>query len=83
MNLLIRKLLDRIKGEASIEIFIKRGLKVGKNFNRQPKCIIDYSHCWLISIGDNETFAPRVHILAHDASNKNHLGHTKIGLVSI
>ena len=36
-----------------------------------------------INIGDDVTLAPRVHILAHDASTKRHLGYTKIGLVEI
>lgn len=59
------------------------GLTVGKNFNIQEGCIIDPGHCWLISIGDHVTLAPRVHILAHDASTKIFLGYTKIGKVNI
>lgn len=47
------------------------------------ECIIDPGHCWLISIGDNVTLAPRVHILAHDASTKRILGYTLIGRVTI
>ncbi|MCM3253623.1 DapH/DapD/GlmU-related protein [Priestia aryabhattai] len=74
---------SKLIGENSTEKLIKRGLKVGKNFNRQSRCIIDGSHCWLITIGDNVTFAPRVHILAHDASTKRHLDYTKIGKVNI
>lgn len=62
---------------------INRGLIVGENFSRQPGCIIDKFHSWLISIGNNVTLAPRVHILAHDASTKVHLGYTKIGRVEI
>lgn len=65
------------------DILIKNGLKVGINFNRQQQCIIDPNHCWLIEIGDNVTLAPRVHILAHDASTKKHLKYTKIGKVRI
>ncbi|MFR3924042.1 MAG: hypothetical protein ACLTXI_01795 [Collinsella sp.] len=55
-----------------------RGLKVGSNFNMLGGCIIDHSHCWLIRIGDNVTFAPRVHVLAHDASTKRVLGYTRM-----
>lgn len=40
--------------------------------------IIDPGHCWLITIGDNVTLAPRVH-----ASTKLYLGYTKIGCVEI
>lgn len=61
----------------------ENGLKVGINFKVLPECIIDYSHCWHISIGDNVTLAPRVHILAHDASTKTHLNYTKIKNVKI
>lgn len=73
----------KLKGEVPTEYLIKRGLKVGQNFVRMPECIIDYPHCYLISIGNNVGLGPRVHILAHDASTKLALGYTKIGLVEI
>ena len=59
------------------------GMIVGNNFKRLHGVILDPGHCWLISIGDNVTMAPRVHILCHDASTKEFLGHTKIGRVTI
>ena len=79
----IRSKLMRLRSEVSTEDLIKLGLTVGKNFNRQEKTLIDQSHCWLINIGDDVTIAPRVHILAHDASTKSALGYTRIGLVDI
>ncbi|MCK5760236.1 MAG: acyltransferase [Candidatus Delongbacteria bacterium] len=66
-----------------IQILIKKGLVVGENFHMQKYAIIDYSHCWHIKIGNDVTLAPRVHILAHDASTKIHLNHAKIGKVKI
>jgi maltose O-acetyltransferase len=66
-----------------LDVLKERGFKVGENFNMQEGVIIDPSHCWHITIGDNVTLAPRVHILAHDASTKNHLGYTKIGKINI
>jgi len=60
-----------------------RGLTVGENFNMQKDVILDDTHCWLITIGDNVTLAPRVHVLCHDASTKNHINYTKIGKVTI
>lgn len=72
-----------LRGEPNIKKLVKRGMKVGRNFSIQGKCIIDPSWCWLISIGDEVTFAPRVTILAHDASTKRHLNYAKIGLVEI
>ncbi|MDP4208595.1 MAG: DapH/DapD/GlmU-related protein [Bacteroidota bacterium] len=80
--ILFKKIRQRIKGDTLSEL-ISMGLKVGRNFNPQNNCIIDYSHCWLIEIGDNVTLAPNVHILAHDASTKMHIGYTRIGKVMI
>lgn len=58
-------------------------MRIGNNFNRMHGVILDDSHCWLITIGNNVTMAPRVHILAHDASTCHHLGYAKIGRVDI
>lgn len=79
----IKEILYRIRGEYTTEKLIKMGLNVGKNFKRLNGVILDPSHCWLITIGNNVTMAPRVHILAHDASTKTFLDYTKIGCVNI
>lgn len=79
----IKEILYRIRGEYTTEKLIAMGMKVGKKFGRLHGVILDPSHCWLITIGDNVTMAPRVHILCHDASTKVHLGYTKIGKVTI
>ena len=79
----IKEIIYRIRGDYTTEKLIKMGMKVGKNFGRLNGVILDPSHCWLITIGDNVTMAPRVHILAHDASTKTFLGYTKIGRVNI
>lgn len=76
----IRKLLGR---KTLLETLKERGLKVGKNFFMNTGCQIDWSHCWLIEIGDDVTLAANVIILAHDASTKKHLGYTKIASVKI
>lgn len=80
---LIQRILYRIRGDHTTEQLIKMGLKVGKNFYRLVGVIIDPAHCWLIEIGDDVTLAPRVHILAHDASTVHYLGYAKIGRVVI
>ena len=80
---LIKKMIYHLRGEVSTEDLVKRGLKIGKNFKRLNQVIIDDSHSWLIEIGDDATLAPRVHIIAHDASTKCFLGYTKIGSVRI
>lgn len=78
-----RKNILKIDDRSQLEIAIENGLKIGKNHNIQDQVILDWSHCWLIEIGDNVTIAPRVYILCHDASTKNTLGYTKIGRVRI
>lgn len=66
-----------------LDVLVENGLTVGHDFNMLPECIIDFSHCWHISIGNYVTLAPRVIILAHDASTKMHLDYTRIKNVSI
>ena len=80
---ILKEFVYRLRGEYTTEKLIKMGLKVGKNFGRLNGVILDPSHCWLITIGNNVTMAPRVHVLAHDASTKIFLGYTKIGRVNI
>ena len=83
MNFL-RKILEYLRGEPQhLDKLIKRGLKVGKNFGRMGGVIIDPTHCYHITIGDNVTLAPRVHILAHDSSTFMFLGKTRAANVTI
>lgn len=79
----IRRVIFRLRGDHTTEQLQKIGLTVGKNFRRMVGTIIDPAHCWLITIGDNVTLAPRVHILAHDASACHHVGYARIGRVDI
>lgn len=83
MSRLYGRLLARLRGEQNLDKLIKRGLVVGKNFRRMGGVIIDPSHCCNISIGDNVTLAPNVHVLAHDASTKLFLDYTKVANVRI
>lgn len=68
------RIRDLLLREQSLDRLIEQGLIIGKNFQRQGGCIIDPSHCFLIEIGNQVTLAPRVHLLAHDASTKILLG---------
>lgn len=80
---LFKRLVFRLRADYTTEQLVEMGLRVGKNFLRMHGVILDPSHCWLINIGDNVTLAPRVHILAHDASTCHHLGYARIGRVDI
>lgn len=83
MKKLLKNILYRLRGDHTTETLISMGLTVGRNFKRLNGVILDPGHCWLITIGDDVTMAPRVHVLSHDASTKTHLGYTKIGRVTI
>ena len=80
---MIRKLLNKLRGEPNIDKLKKQGMKVGDNFSYGMNCFFDPAHCFLISIGDNVTFSTHIHIVAHDASPIKHIGYAKIGCVNI
>jgi maltose O-acetyltransferase len=80
---IIKKILSRIRGEQNIKKLLKRGLKIGERVTIMSGVIIDPSHCWHIEIGNDVILAPHVHILAHDASTKIFLNHTRVANVKI
>ena len=69
--------------EIWLEDYVKMGMKIGNHCSIQPGVIIDYSHCWLINIGNNVTIAPQVYLLAHDASTKKLNNYTKVGSITV
>jgi maltose O-acetyltransferase len=69
--------------EIMIESLRRNGMQMGTGCRVLEGVSFDWSHCCHIKIGDDVTFAPGVRILAHDASMKRHLGHTRIGKVEI
>lgn len=79
----MKKVLERMRGVQNVDKLIKRGLTMGTNVKIMGGVIIDPSHCWHITIGNNVTFAPNVHVLAHDASTKTFLNYTKVANVHI
>lgn len=79
----IRKIMMLLNREIPTDTLVKRGMKVGKNYNRQQGCFLDPTHCFLIEIGDDVTMSIRVTVLTHDASTKKSTGYTKLGAVKI
>ena len=79
----LKNKIFNIDTRSDVEIAIDNGMKVGKNFNVKEGCILDPGHVWLISVGDDVTLAPRVHLLAHDASTKILTGYTRIAPLTI
>jgi len=80
---LIKGLLRRIRGGVNIKKLKRRGLTIGDDFKMMGGCIIDPSHCWHITIGNQVTLAPGVYIIAHDASTKPFLGYTRVANIEI
>jgi maltose O-acetyltransferase len=62
---------------------ITLGLVCGENVYIDNEATIDQSHCWLIKIGNDVTIAPKVLIIAHDASTNIFLHKTKVANVTI
>jgi maltose O-acetyltransferase len=79
----MEKIKSKVRGTLDLDRLRKQGFVHGRNFKVMGECIIDPGHCFLIKVGDNVTLAPRVHILAHDASTKNILGYTRVAKVDI
>lgn len=80
---LISKIHPKMLAGYELDTLIARGLVVGDDFSMQPDCFIDFSHCWLITIGNRVRLAPRVQIIAHDGSLRGALGKVKIGMIDI
>jgi maltose O-acetyltransferase len=80
---ILKKIIALMRGGVYIENLMRAGLRIGVDCHILSGVILDSCHCWLITIGDEVTIAPRARIMAHDASTKRHLGYTKIGKVTI
>jgi maltose O-acetyltransferase len=72
-----------VRGQRTITWYVERGLLVGDRCELQRPLDLDTSHCWLIEIGDDVTFAPNVHVIVHDASTKRWVQHTRLAPVQI
>lgn len=78
---IINRILGRQKPLNSIDMYRKRGVKIGSNVDI-INSMIDYSFSYLITIGNNVTITNAT-ILTHDASTKKFIGYSKVGRVTI
>ena len=78
MRGLLRHIIARLMGRGAISERVRNGMRIGHDVHIGPLSFIYPDHCYLISIGDGSTLAPRVTILAHDASTKKLIGKTRI-----
>lgn len=70
-------------GDLPTSYFVKRGMTVGRNFNRQSGTRLDPRNCWLISIGDDVIMSNKAQIIAHDFSTMHLTGYVRFGRVEI
>lgn len=70
-------------GDLPTSFYVKHGMKVGKNFNRQTGTRLDPSNCWLIEIGDDVIMGNKVQLIAHDFSIMHHTGYARFGKIVI
>jgi maltose O-acetyltransferase len=79
-----RELKARLGGHTEdIARLVDHGLELGSYVFIGQWVVIDPDFCFLVSIADGAQIAPRVHILAHDASTKATLGVSRVGRVRI
>ena len=80
---IINSLRRRIRGGYySVNEIRAKGIVIGDNCHLYTN-YLDFEHGYLITIGNNVTFASGVRILTHDASTKKILGYSKVGRVDI
>lgn len=70
-------------GDLPTSYFVRRGMKVGRNFNRQTGTRLDPNNCWLIEIGNDVIMSNKVQVIAHDFSTMHLTGYVKFGKVVI
>jgi maltose O-acetyltransferase len=78
-----RRLLQRVRGEVSVERLVAEGLEVGPRTFIARTAYLDPGHPWLITIGADSGLSPGVLVMAHDASMRLHMGCTRIARVVI
>lgn len=76
-------LRNRFIGRRTAEDLRRLGMVHGRDLHLGPGAIIDEDFAYLIELGDDVTLAPRVSLIAHDASTKVHTGLTRIAPIRI
>ncbi len=78
-----RRALQRLRGEVSVERLVSQGMQIGRGTFVAHNAYIDPGHPWLVSIGEDSGLSPGVIVLVHDASMRQHMGHTRLARVAI
>jgi maltose O-acetyltransferase len=83
VDALKRRLVQRLRGETSLEALVAQGLRLGRGVQVERGVYLDAGHPWLIDIGDEAVLSFGSIVLAHDASTRLVTGHTRIARVTI
>lgn len=75
--------LERLRLQRRWEHLRGLGMHIGKDVNLPALTWADYSHCYLISIGDHCGFGEGCFLLAHDAQMDEFLDAARIGRIII
>jgi maltose O-acetyltransferase len=75
--------ISKLRGDHDPRLLVRYGLQLGDDVYFAGGVMVDPGLPWLVSIGDRATLAPRVVVLAHDASTRRTLGYARIGRVHI
>jgi maltose O-acetyltransferase len=78
-----RRAIQRLRGELNVDRLMAQGLQIGRGTFVARDAYLDPGHPWLITIGEDSGLSPRTIVMAHDASMKHHVGHTRIARVVI
>jgi maltose O-acetyltransferase len=73
----------RLLGQRDVDYYRSKGARIGDDVQLGPESWIDPPMAYLVTIGDDVVIAPRVTIIAHDASMRRRKGLTKLAPVTI
>jgi maltose O-acetyltransferase len=83
LELLKRRVLDRVRGEVNINRLVAQGLELGRGVYIGQRVHLDAGHPWLISIGDHSVITSGSVVLTHDGATQLPTGLTRIAPVVI
>jgi maltose O-acetyltransferase len=79
----LRRVKAKLMGLHTEADYRAAGATIGTRFMPAKGFNLNLNDCWLVTIGDWFATGPDVMILAHDASLRNRMGHTKMAPVVI
>jgi maltose O-acetyltransferase len=79
----LRQLRYAVRGTPTAQVLRDYGATVGRHVFLGNGTYVDEGFAWLVTIEDDVTLAPSVHVLAHDAGLWEATGYTRVAEVRI